>query len=215
LVELDSGEVTLLSSEKGLSFQEFEDWAPDGRRFLYEEWSDHHPAIIIEAIPDLYIWDIVQGEGRFLLPNVFRASWSPDGMRIAFLLLGEPIYKEGKLIGTDFIPGHPSALSLGILDVATEELVTLIPLRQELNFEKYFDVWYWFSLRKPVWSPDGEKLVYWGEGDDLWIMRWDGTGKRRLTKGLEVIEVVWSPDGSKIAIATFEKLFIIERPLDE
>ena len=74
------------------------------------------------------------------------------------------------------------------------------------------EVRHWFDQRKPVWSPDGEQLVYWAEGDDLWIMKRDGTNQQRLTEGLDIVEVLWSPEGSNLAIATYSQLWIIERP---
>ena len=82
----------------------------------------------------------------------------------------------------------------------------------------------WFGVRQPVWSPDGRQLIYWGEGydrpdywwldagGDIWIVDSDGRQQRRLTHGLEVVEVVWSPDGSKLAFATDDdQLCVIER----
>jgi len=47
----------------------------------------------------------------------------------------------------------------------------------------------------PSWSPDGTKLVYWGEGG-ICIMNADGTNQSCLADGLDP---EWSPDGTRIA----------------
>jgi len=108
----------------------------------------------------------------------------------------------------------PFPLFLVVLDIRTEEVLALIPWGEITDFyNDGFGIWVWFDQRRPVWSPDGQQLVYWGEGDDLWVMRWDGSNQQRLTEGLDIIYAVWSPDGGRLAIATSdERLWIIERP---
>ncbi len=57
---------------------------------------------------------------------------------------------------------------------------------------------------QPDWSPDGTRLVFsrdMGTQDDLFSIRTDGTGQRRLTRTADISESgpVWSPNGKKIA----------------
>jgi Tol biopolymer transport system component len=56
---------------------------------------------------------------------------------------------------------------------------------------------------KPIWSPDGRKIVYasgWPDNPDLYVMNADGSGLRRLTRGAAWDGgPAWSPDGRKIA----------------
>jgi TolB protein len=55
----------------------------------------------------------------------------------------------------------------------------------------------------PVWSPDGQKLLF-HRYSDVWVMNADGSGQRRLTPNREVDSwPAWSPDGRKIAFGSF------------
>lgn len=195
---------------------EFHTWSPDGKAFLFSHWQwepgqgDSSP--VIAQAPRLYIWDVPQGKVRWTGPaGGYEGTWSPDGKRLAFFLLGNPRYEGERIIGSDLVPGMPFSLFLVILDIHTEGVVAFVPLGEDLN-DCYSNTMQWFDQRKPVWSPDGEQLVYWGEGDDLWIMRWDGANQQRLTEGLDIVKVLWSPEGSKLAIATYSQFWIIERP---
>ncbi len=194
-------------------YQQFESWAPDSTKFLYEQWEGVSNAPLIEGntSPSLFIWDVVEKRGRGVLSNVWGAAWSPKGDQIAFLLLGNPSKDEqGNITGTDFIPGQPFAISMGVMDTATYTVKALVPLGQVTDVEAFAAGPFWCGWPRPVWSPDSEQLVYWDADGNLWIMREDGTGQRQLTQGLEVKEVAWSPDGSLLAIATAGRLVIIE-----
>ncbi len=65
---------------------------------------------------------------------------------------------------------------------------------------------YFNDARQPVWSPDGNTLLYFGYregGYDLWTVAADGTGARRLTEGAyDDREPMWSPDGKAIAFSS-------------
>jgi Tol biopolymer transport system component len=58
----------------------------------------------------------------------------------------------------------------------------------------------------PSWSPDGRRLAYRvnprrGDAGDIWVMRFDGRGKKNLTRtpGRAEWSPAWSPDGRFIA----------------
>jgi len=62
------------------------------------------------------------------------------------------------------------------------------------------------SLEAPAWSPDGTRIAY-HSGDPeaglssytIWLMKADGSGKVRLTKGaVHGVWPQWSPDGKQI-----------------
>ena len=50
----------------------------------------------------------------------------------------------------------------------------------------------------PVWSPDGQKLLFSVVSGDLWVMNADGTGRSQLARGF-ISQYRWSPDGQRIA----------------
>ena len=195
---------------------EFHAWSPYGEAFLFSHWQwelgQGDPSPVIAQVPSLYIWDTPQRKARRIVSaGGYEGAWSPDGERLAFFLLGNPRYESQRIIGSDLVPGAPFPLFLVILDVQTEEVVAFVPIREEIHFTDYYtEVRRWFDQRRPVWSSDGKRLVYWGPGDELWVMKWDGTDQQRLTNGLEVIDVAWSPKGNRLAIASYDHLWILE-----
>ena len=104
-----------------------------------------------------------------------QANWSPDGKYLAFAA------KRG---ARDVIV---------IVDVERNKEVKRIEVK--LN-----------GVTTPAWSPDGQQLVFTGyDGglSDLFIVRRDGSGLRRLTQDKYAdLHPVWSPDGRSIAFAT-------------
>ncbi|MDY7041811.1 MAG: hypothetical protein SVX38_13220, partial [Chloroflexota bacterium] len=196
---------------------EFHAWSPNGNAFLFSshwQWEPGQgdPSPVIAQVPSLYIWDVPQGEVKWTGPaGGYEGAWSPDGKHLAFFLLGNPRHEGQRIIGSDLVPGSPFPLFLVVLDIQTEEVPALVPIEEEIHFNDYYtEVRRWFDQRRPVWSPDGKRLIYWGPGDDLWIMKWDGTDQRRLTTGLEVVDVDWSPGGNRLAIASYDHLWILE-----
>jgi Tol biopolymer transport system component len=64
----------------------------------------------------------------------------------------------------------------------------------------------------PAWSPDGQEIAFASlrEGTGhIYVMRWDGTGLRRLTSGPKSDDhPSWSPDGKRIVFAREGALFV-------
>jgi len=55
------------------------------------------------------------------------------------------------------------------------------------------------SVNSAAWSPDGKSLVYGAGGNELYVIRSDGTANRKLADvGGPSNTLSWSPDGSKI-----------------
>jgi Tol biopolymer transport system component len=104
-----------------------------------------------------------------------QANWSPDGKFLAFAA------KRG---ARDVIV---------IVDVERNKEVKRIEVK--LN-----------GVTTPSWSPDGQHIVFTGyDGglSDLFVVRRDGSGLRRLTEDKYAdLHPVWSPDGRSIAFAT-------------
>jgi TolB protein len=55
----------------------------------------------------------------------------------------------------------------------------------------------------PAWSPDGRRIAFLHDGQNLAVMSADGSGRRNLDLGLSVNpHLAWSPDGTKIALGS-------------
>lgn len=62
---------------------------------------------------------------------------------------------------------------------------------------------------EPAFSPDGKLIAFSSDRadvtagrTDIWVVRRDGTGLRRVTTNLNAREPAWSPDGQRIAAGT-------------
>lgn len=66
----------------------------------------------------------------------------------------------------------------------------------------------------PAWSPDGTRIAFTRTIDErrsyqLYVMRGDGSGVRRLTQGRFDTQAAWSPDGDWIAYAAADGLRLV------
>jgi TolB protein len=110
-------------------------------------------------------------------------SWSPDGQQLAFT------------------GGHEREEEIFVVNVDGSGLTQLTHSpadRERTNFD-------WSD--NPVWSPDGKLIAYNGErvetdeeGSQIFLMRSDGSGRRKLThiSAGYVFYPAWSPDGSSL-----------------
>jgi len=123
----------------------------------------------------LWTADLDGGHQRRLTRDPsFFSDWSPTGARIAF----------------DFEDQTGVHIATVRPDGTKRRALTSAPGVQEA----------------PDWSPDGRWIAY--DADDpaqavfstsIWVMRADGTGARRVTRGGFDVEPVFSPDGRQIA----------------
>ena len=205
LVDISRASEHWFSTMRSPLNESFLDWSQDGQRFLYSQWDAD------EERHNLWLWDVALEEGQELLPHVDQAALSPDGSRVASLQQEHrpgrvPARVEGEVSPEDW----PPALTAGMLDLETGETILYGPAGYKASEGPF----HWEGAR-PVWSPDGELVIYWGEEGDVWAVSADGVWQQRLTQGMEIVQVMWSPDGGKLALRSFDQAWIIERPVGE
>jgi TolB protein len=167
-------------------FDAMPSFSPDGRRIAFTRVVQS----VVAPTASLFTMD---GAGRHLQPLLadgidLSAAWSPDGKTIAFSRLestSRPL-NEATLYLADADGSHLRSFGLHGLS--------------------------------PAWSPDGTRLAFVSFDDanappcsaascppsgELYVVRADGTGLRRLTRSKADDEhPSWSPDGSRIAFAS-------------
>jgi Tol biopolymer transport system component len=158
-------------------------WSPDGAHLLYalgdpgehDEPGDEHGW--------LYTSDPNGGNETFLRSMGARpskASWSPDGTRIAYphVTFGCINDCQGDIYTANASDGGGTV---------------------QLTNNPYDEI-------QPDWSPDGTKIAFASNADgdyDIYSMNRDGTGIAQLTNapGYD-LGPAWSPDGTKIAFGS-------------
>jgi Tol biopolymer transport system component len=115
-----------------------------------------------------------------------RASWSPDGARIAY---------------DSWYVGHRE-FDIWVMDADGDNRrqLTTSPLRDTM----------------PAWSPTGEWIAFTrkrarSQAEDLWLIRPDGTGEHLYARG--AAGGAWSPDGRRLVYSRGGDLYVGSRRL--
>jgi WD40 repeat protein len=169
------------------------DWSPDGSTIAFN--SDRDGANRLRG----YLMDRDGSNVRRIDVDTWLEypAWSPDGTRLAFM----------GAVGSNY--------ELFVVDLATNEV-------HQLTDSPGSDGW-------PAWSPDGTTIAFTSERDDcryaaaeapecwrledndehhdIWTIRPDGTGLRRVTPEIGQF-VTWSPDGAYLLISG-HALFVV------
>jgi Tol biopolymer transport system component/photosystem II stability/assembly factor-like uncharacterized protein len=207
LMNISGSGLTEITDSSGL-IKHFS-WSPDGQRLVFD--SDRN------GVRDIYTIKVDGSELVQITSNAFdeeEPAWSPDGSQIAYVSRGsckDAIY----LMNTDgsaakyLIDGRRPAWSpdgtriafsrledgLFVIDVDGGNLTRLTDSSRD-DMDDY-----------PVWSPDGEWILFTsnrhepgvGGTESVYIMRADGSEISRLTEIRGAGPYTWSPDGQWIA----------------
>jgi Tol biopolymer transport system component len=196
-------------------------WSPDGSKVVYE-WLDLGGENSGLRMPTLWWLDVGSGETQPVfqdtqLPSI-NPRWSPDGawlsystpdgsVRLYNLSTGENRILEN-FLGTAAV-WSPDSKSVLLREVLTQEQGFVTHLfRYDLESGALTDLSGDPNQENNLaaWSPDGAWVAVVRRdlsvtmGDQIWLMRADGSDARQLTDAPEVLHgsLAWSPDGRYI-----------------
>ncbi len=197
-------------------------WAPDGRSIVLLNRKGSATELL--RLPIGRNSGEVDGPPEVLASSVLgfarHLSTSADGRR---MVLSSTV-TESRIRSWELDPSGPSVLGGGAalgppgLDLASPALSADGERLAFTTIGEMEDLWVAASdgqgaqrlsrgkqfTRGPRWSPEGDRLVFYGArdgGTGLWTVRGDGGEETFLSEGLDTVLMlpVWSPDGTRLA----------------
>ncbi len=193
-------------------------WSPDGTRLLYQSAATGAGDLYLFALPGRKTQQVTNYP-----TNDFDPEWLPDGTHITFSSVrnnnqdvfvaraGGAEIDNGTRISTyDGLDYHPTASPDGRYIAYTSQRAqgfVIYVYDRETGAEAMLQADTFAT--SPAWSPDGTTIAFGARRErllhDLYIVRPDGGGERRLTQsaGYEY-NPAWSPDACCIAFVLDE-----------
>ncbi len=166
--------------------------------------------------------------------NATEFTLSPDEKEIAFVIHGDIFVMEieedgaGKIVRVTntpyierYVSWHPkkelliySSMADGDMDVFTAEPRTEKRFYDDLLFDQKKILETKETEIKAKFSPDGEMIAYFKNGEELYVMDKDGSNSNKLCLGRDVLWIDWSPDSkwitfSRTTLGWREDIFVV------
>jgi Tol biopolymer transport system component len=208
-----------------LDFAQYPAWSADGKRIVFQHDADDSD----DMGRDLWVMN-ADGKNRINItnsPNVdeWQPAWFPSGKKIAYLASEEnagievaTLGDNGKVAKTTVLTSDgaepaisPNGKRLAFYstrdgDAEIYVMRTDAPEGPNNRPVKLTDN-ATYSDSQPDWSPDGSRIVYTsargGNWEDIFVMRADGSRKKRLTRNPARDQYpAFSPDGKYIVFTS-------------
>jgi TolB protein len=183
----------------GQSVETDGDITRDGRFFFYSSNSaGGNFDIYLRSMTDITTVRLTSHPSKDITPVV-----SPDGKKLAFVSFRDD--PEGDI----FVMNIKSADLIKSQEKSISSLSSLDKEAKNISLERDPESGVIINIKdaNPVWSPDGKDIVYSsskGGTANLWIMKHDGSDKKRITeKGGQYPS--FSADGSKIIFVSYRE----------
>ncbi len=213
-IDADGTDLTRLTHSPGFEFDP--SWSPDGTRIAFRS----------ERSGESEIWVMhADGSGQHRLARGLSPAWSPDGSRIAYASPGDQPCPPGRgprcsglsimnadgsgqhrvpnTDGGEYPSWSPDGKRIAFNSNLTGDHVMYIA---QADGSKVVDLSGVGEGWQVDWSPDGRFILFTSHRDhpdnntDVYVMRPDGSGVRRLTHQLATTPA-WSPDGKHIVFS--------------